>query len=362
MPSQLLTKPKRSTAVERSLSFVDAVREAAEQEMARDESVIVFGLDVDDPKAIQGTTRGLVEKFGPERVFGTPLSEDAMTGAAIGMALAGMRPIHVHIRMDFLLLAMNQLINVAAKSRSMFGGRANVPLVVRAMIGKSWGQGAQHSQGLHSMLMHVPGIKVVAPSTPYDAKGCLAAAVRDNDPVLYVEHRLLHFTKGPVPEASYTVQPGKARITQPGEDVTLVGISYMQVECLRAAKYLESIGIKAEVIDPIWLSPLDIDTICESVERTGRLIVVDTAWTNCGAAAEIVAQVAERLQGVRDLRMKRMGFAPTTCPTTPVLENLFYPNARTIAAAAADMVEEKPTGWMPDEHPELQSIEFKGPF
>jgi len=346
----------------RTLSFVDAVREAAEQEMVRDDSVIVFGLDVDDPKAIQGTTRGLVEKFGPERVFGTPLSEDAMTGAAIGMALAGLRPIHVHIRMDFLLLAMNQLINVAAKTRAMYGGRVNVPLVVRAMIGKSWGQGAQHSQGLHSMFMHVPGIKVVAPSTPYDAKGCLAAAVRDNDPVLYVEHRLLHFQKGPVPEASYTVQPGKARITQPGEDITLVGISYMQVECMRAAKYLESIGIKAEVIDPIWLSPLDIDTIAESVERTGRLIVVDTAWTNCGAAAEIVAQVAERLQGVRDLRMKRMGFAPTTCPTTPVLENLFYPNARTIAAAASDMVEEEECGWVPEERPELQSIEFKGPF
>lgn len=362
MPSQLLVKPKRVPVVERSLSFVDAVREAAEQEMARDDSVIVFGLDVDDPKAIQGTTRGLLEKFGPERVFGTPLSEDAMTGAAIGMALAGMRPIHVHIRMDFLLLAMNQLINVAAKSRSMYGGRVNVPMVVRAMIGKSWGQGAQHSQGLHSVFMHVPGIKVVAPSTPYDAKGCLAAAVRDNDPVLYVEHRLLHFQKGPVPEASYTVQPGKARITQPGEDITLVGISYMQVECLRAAKYLEGIGIKAEVIDPIWLSPLDIDTIAESVERTGRLIVVDTAWTNCGAAAEIVAQVAERLQGVRDLRMKRMGFAPTTCPTTPVLENLFYPNARTIAAAAGDMVEEEACGWMPEERPELQSIEFKGPF
>jgi pyruvate/2-oxoglutarate/acetoin dehydrogenase E1 component len=364
MLSQLLAKPKRVAppAVERTLSFVDAVREGAEQEMARDESVVVFGLDVDDPKAIQGTTRGLVEKFGPERVFGTPLSEDAMTGAAIGMALAGMRPIHVHIRMDFLLLAMNQLINVAAKSRSMFGGRANVPMVVRAMIGKSWGQGAQHSQGLHSMFMHVPGIKVVAPSTPYDAKGCLAAAVRDNDPVLYVEHRLLHFQKGPVPEAAYTVQPGKARITQPGDDVTLVGISYMQMECLRAAKYLERVGIAAEVIDPIWLSPLDIDTICKSVERTGRLIVVDTAWTNCGAAAEIVAQVAERLQGVRDIRMKRMGFAPTTCPTTPVLENLFYPNARTIAASAADMVEEEATGWIPDERPELQCIEFKGPF
>ena len=366
MPSPRLgVRPDRPAArppVERTLSFVDAVREAADLEMSRDPNVIVFGLDVDDPKAIQGTTRGLAAKYGPERVFGTPLSEDAMTGAAIGMALAGLRPVHVHIRMDFLLLAMNQLVNVAAKSRYMYGGRVNVPLVVRAMIGKSWGQGAQHSQGLHGMFMNVPGIKVVAPATPYDAKGCLAAAVRDDNPVLYVEHRLLHFQKGPVPEAAYTVEPGKARITRPGEDITLVGLSYMQVECLRAAKYLEDVGVSAEVIDPIWLSPLDVDTICESVERTGRLLVVDTAWTTCGAAAEIVALVAERLQGVRDLRLKRMGFAPTTCPTTPPLEDLFYPNARTVAAAARDLVEERPTGWLPAERPDLQSIEFKGPF
>jgi hypothetical protein len=166
----------RRAGVERTLSYVEAIREATDLEMGRDPSVILFGLDVDDPKAIQGTARGLVEKYGSERVFGTPLSEDAMTGAAVGMALAGLRPIHVHIRMDFLLLAMNQLVNVAAKTRSMYGGRANVPLVVRSMIGKSWGQGAQHSQGLHSLFMHVPGLKVVAPATPYDAKGCLAAA------------------------------------------------------------------------------------------------------------------------------------------------------------------------------------------
>src|SRR6266404_1044155 len=305
----------------RELSYVEAVREATDQEMARDPAVIVFGLDVDDPKAIQGTTRGLVEKYGTERVFGTPLSEDAMTGAAVGMALAGLRPIHVHIRMDFLMLAMNQLINVAAKSRYMFGGRVSVPLVVRAMIGKSWGQGAQHSQGLYSFFMHVPGLKVVAPSTPHDAKGCLSAAIRDDNPVLYVEHRLLHCQNGPVPEGSYVVAPGKARVTAAGEDITLVGISFMQMECLRARHYLADVGIHAEVIDPIWLSPLDIDTIAASVEKTGRLLVVDTAWLPCGAGAEIVAQVAERLQGVRDLSLKRLGYAPATCPTTPALEN-----------------------------------------
>src|SRR3954451_2144030 len=218
-------------AAGRNLSFVEAVREAADLEMARDPNVIVFGLDVDDPKAIQGTTRGLAAKYGPGRVFGTPLSEDAMTGAAVGMAMAGLRPIHVHIRMDFLLLAMNQIVNVAAKSRYMFGGQVSVPLVVRAMIGKSWGQGAQHSQGLHSFFMHVPGLKVVAPATPHDAKGCLLAAIRDDNPVLYVEHRLLHFQQGPTPEGSYTVVPGQARITAKGRDLTIVGISAMQVEC-----------------------------------------------------------------------------------------------------------------------------------
>src|SRR3984893_13236100 len=242
-------QPARET--ERILSYVEAVREATDQEMARDPSVLVFGLDVNDPKAIQGTTRGLVEKYGPERLFGTPLSEDAMTGVAIGAALAGLRPIHVHIRMDFLMLAMNQLVNVAAKSRYMYGGQVHVPIVVRSMIGKSWGQGAQHSQGLYSMFMHVPGLKVVAPTTPYDAKGCLIYAIRDNDPVMYVEHRILHFEKGPVPEISYTVAPGNARITAEGDDVTLIGISHMQLECLRARYYLESVGIHAEVIDPI---------------------------------------------------------------------------------------------------------------
>jgi pyruvate/2-oxoglutarate/acetoin dehydrogenase E1 component len=347
---------------ERSLSYIDAIREATDQEMERDASVLVFGLDVDDPKAIQGTTRGLLAKYGAERVFGTPLSEDAMTGAAIGMALAGLRPIHVHIRMDFLMLAMNQLVNVAAKSRYMYGGEVSIPLVVRSMIGKSWGQGAQHSQGLYSFFMHVPGLKVVAPTTPYDAKGCLIEAIRDDNPVLFVEHRILHFQNGPVPANDYTVAPGKARVTATGQDVTLVGISQMQADCLRARLYLEEVGIQAEVIDPIWLSPLDVDTIAQSVEKTGRLLVVDNGWVCCGAGAEIAAQVAERLQGRREFRLRRMGFAPVTCPTAPRLEALYYPDGRTIAAAARDLVEETQTGWMPRERPELNSFVFKGPF
>ena len=347
--------------MERSISYVDAIREATELEMQRDDRVLLFGLDVDDPKAILGTTRGLQDKFGAERVFGTPLSEDAMTGAAIGMALAGLRPIHVHIRMDFVMLAMNQLVNMAAKSSYMFGGQESVPLVVRSIIGKSWGQGAQHSQGLHAMFMHVPGLKVVAPSTPYDAKGCLIQAIRDDNPVIYVEHRILYYQKGPVPAGDYTVRPGRARITIGGKDLTLVGISYMQVECLKAQRYLELAGIAAEVIDPIWLSPLDIDTIEASVRRTGKLLVVDSGWSTCGAGAEILAAIAERTQG-DSLRLARMGFAPVPCPTTPSFEGLFYPDARSIASRAHALVNGPGARWMPKERAEFKDIEFKGPF
>jgi pyruvate/2-oxoglutarate/acetoin dehydrogenase E1 component len=347
---------------EREATYVEALREAVDQEMARDPSVVCFGLDVDDPKAIQGTTRGLLEKYGPERVFGTPLAEDAMTGVAIGMALAGLRPIHVHIRMDFLLLAMNQLVNIAAKASYMYGGQVHVPLVVRSMIGKSWGQGAQHSQGLYPLFMQVPGLLVAAPTNPHDAKGCLIAAIREDDPVLLVEHRLLYPHKGPVPEAPYRVPPGRARVVAAGRDVTLVGVSHALVECLRAQRYLEAVGVAAEVIDPIWLAPLDAETIAASVARTGRLVAVDNGWTACGAGAEIVARVVERLQGERELAVRRLGFAPTPCPPTPSLEQLYYPDARSIAAAAFDLVEGRATGWVPDERADALEAPFRGPF
>ncbi len=348
--------------MERLLTYAEAIREATDQEMSRDPSVLVLGLGVDDFKGIYGTTRGLAEKFGGDRVVDTPLSEDAMTGAAIGAALSGLRPIHVHIRMDFVLLAMNQIVNIAAKSRYMYGGSVSVPIVIRSIIGRSWGQGAQHSQGLQSFFMHVPGLKVVAPSTPYDAKGCLIESIRDDNPVMFVEHRMLHAQRGPVPEAAYTVPFGKGRVLARGDDVTLVGISYMAVECLRAQRYLDTVGIGAEVIDPVSLSPLDVETIVESVRRTGRLIVIDCAWTSCGASAEIVARVAERLQGGTPVQLRRIGFAPVTCPTTKNLEDLFYPDARAIASAAYTMMHGGDDGWAPPpvEAPEI--IEFKGPF
>src|SRR5262245_15928159 len=236
---------------DRLLSYVKALREGVWQEMERDPAVLVLGIDVDDHKAIQGSTGGLQERFGKERVFSTPLSEDAMTGVAIGAAMAGLRPIHVHIRMDFLMLCMNQLVNMAAKAHYMYGGAIRVPIVVRSMIGKSWGQGAQHSQGLYAMFMHVPGLKVVAPSNAYDAKGCMIAAIRDDNPVIFVEHRLLYPTDAYVPEEPYTVEFGHARTCTRGDDITVVGISNMLVECLRAQELLTEAGVHAEVIDPI---------------------------------------------------------------------------------------------------------------
>ncbi len=254
------------------IRYVDAIAEGCIQEMARDERVFVFGLDVDDHKKIQGSTAG-IEKFGPERLFGTPLSEDAMTGVAVGAAMYGLRPIHVHIRMDFMTLAANQLINMAAKTHYMYNGALSIPLVVRTMIGRSWGQGAQHSQALHSMFAHIPGMRVVAPSNAHDAKGCMIAAIRDNNPVIFMEHRLLCNHKSYVPTDAFEMEIGKGRVVKEGKDITVVGISHMALEATRAAHHLESIGVFAEIIDPIWINPLDIDLIRRSVAKTGRLFL-----------------------------------------------------------------------------------------
>lgn len=349
---------------QRSLRYVDALREATIQEMERDDKVFLFGLDVDDHKGIQGSTIGLQERFGAERVFSTPLSEDAMTGVAVGAAMAGMRPIFVHIRMDFVLLCMNQLINMAAKAHYMYGGQVNVPLVVRCMIGKSWGQGAQHSQALHSMFMHVPGLKVVMPSNAHDAKGCMISAIRDNNPVILIEHRLLYSTECYVPEAPYTVEMGKARVCGSGADITVVGISNMVMECLRARDLLTEVGISAEVIDPISLAPLDIDTILDSVNRTGRLLVVDCAWTDCGASAEIMARISESPKRRREIQMERIGFAFSPCPPSPPLEQAFYPDPSKIASRIHSMVRQHQTQWVPDSEKATltHELQFRGPF
>lgn len=347
--------------MERVLSYSEALREAVYQEMSRDPSIILFGQGVDDPKAILGTTKGLLEKFGSERVFDTPLAEDGMTGVAIGAALAGLRPLYTHIRMDFLLLAMNQIVNMAAKMHYMYGGAVFVPIVIRSMIGKSWGQGPQHSQSIYPLFMNIPGLKIVAPSTPYDAKGTLIQSLRDNNPVMFIEHRHLYYQKGYVPEESYTVHFGKARTLAKGKDITLVGISQMAVECFRASRYLLEAGVEAEVIDPVSLSPLDISTIEASVAKTRKLIVVDNAWMPCGAGSEIITQLVEKNLH-KDMSIQRMGFAFVPCPTTPSLEQHFYPDAKKIASKVYEIVYPGRTSWRPTTKLQIEEVEFKGPF
>jgi pyruvate/2-oxoglutarate/acetoin dehydrogenase E1 component len=347
--------------VNRILGYADAIREALDQEMENDPTVIVLGAGVDDPKRILETTKGLLEKYGNHRVFDTPLAEDGMTGVAIGAALAGLRPVHVHIRMDFILLAMNQVVNMAAKISHMYGGALYVPLVIRSIIGKSWGQGAQHSQSIYPSFMNIPGLKIVAPSTPYDAKGCLIQSIRDDNPVMFIEHRLLYYQKGLVPEDCYSLPLGRARILIEGHDITLIGISQMAIECLRSQAYLNEVAISAEVIDPVSLYPLDMDTITNSVKKTKRLIVVDNAWISCGAGAEIIARLAE-IGILHDVAVCRMGFASVPCPTTPTLEQVFYPDARKIALQAYNMLNPVKKKWQPEANPQIEEIEFKGPF
>src|SRR5258707_1346012 len=253
--------------------------------------------------------------------------------------------------------------NMAAKMSYMFSGAHHVPLVVRAIIGRSWGQGAQHSQAFHSYFMHIPGLRVVAPTTPHDAKGCLISAIRDDNPVIMIEHRMLHNVKGVVPETSYEVPYGRARTLSPGKDITIVGISHMALECVRAKHLLLEAGIDAEVIDPVSLSPLDGEGIARSVERTGRLLVVDTGWLSCGASSEILAEVFEKIGHKRPFLGRRMGYLPTPCPTTKVLENLYYPSAQSIAATAYRLVRgDDAAAWQPATADSREVVEFRGPF
>jgi len=232
---------------------------------------------------------------------------------------------------------------------------------VRSAIGRSWGQGAQHSQALQSLFMHIPGLRVVMPSTPYDAKGALVASIRDDNPVMFIEHRLLYAQRGHVPEELYAAEIGRARVLLEGTDVTIVATSHMVVESLRAAHALRDVGIRAEVVDPVWLAPLDVDTIADSARKTGRVLIVDNGWTACGASAEILARIVEATDGA--VRVRRMGFEPVTCPTTRNLEDLFYPNGRRIAEAAYAIVRGRDANdFVPNVVDAGEIVEFKGPF
>jgi pyruvate/2-oxoglutarate/acetoin dehydrogenase E1 component len=326
----------------RSLKYCQAIHEALDLCMAQDPAVYLMGLGVDDPKGIFGTTLGLKEKYGAGRVLDMPTSENGMTGVAIGSALAGMRPVMVHQRIDFTLLALDQIMNQAAKWHYMFGGRLTVPLVIRMVVGRGWGQGPQHSQSLQALFAHVPGLKVVMPATPWDAKGLLIASIEDDSPVIFIEHRWLHNLHGPVGEGIYRVPLGEARIAREGEDLTIAATSYMVVEALQAAARLAEEDIQAEVIDLRSLKPFDDRRLLESVRKTGRLIAADTGWTSVGFSAEVVARVAERAFGDLKCAPRRVALPDSPTPSTPALANHYYPRAAQLAAAAREMLGREP--------------------
>ena len=349
----------------RELKFHDAIREAIDICMARDSAVYIMGLGVPDPKGIFGTTLGLQGKYGPERVMDMPLSENALTGVAIGSALAGMRPIMTHQRIDFALLALEQLVNQGANWYYMFGGKQPVPLVVRMIIGRGWGQGAQHAQSLQAWFAHVPGLKVVMPAMPHDAKGLLVAAIEDDNPVMFIEHRWLHNMAGPVPEGHFRVPLGSARVVREGDAVTIVATSYMVIEALRAAELLAADGVSAEVVDVRSLRPLDEATILASVRKTGRCIAADTGWTSVGFAAEIVARVAEGAFESLVAPPVRIALPDCPTPTAPALAADYYPRAVHIASAAGRLLglkkdyEAEAVSTIPLDVPDLS---FTGPF
>lgn len=318
----------------KKLTFAKAILEATSQCMENDSSVYVMGLGVPDQGAIFGTTTSLQEKFGQQRVMDMPAAENGMTGIAIGSAIAGMRPILVHQRVDFALLSVEQLVNQAAKWHYSFNGKMNVPLVVRMIIGRGWGQGPQHSQSLYSWFGHIPGLKVVMPFSAHDAKGLLISAIEDNNPVIFFEHRWLHNITDGVPEEMYRIPIGKARIIRDGLNITLVGIGHTVYECLRAAQILEENGVSAEVIDLRSVRPLDEETILASVRKTGHLIMVDDDWATCGLSSEILAIVAEKAFSSLKSAPVRMTWADHPLPTSPALSEDFYTSFVKIALNA----------------------------
>ena len=348
----------------RELKYYQAIHEATDLCMAKDPSVYVIGLGATDPKGIFGTTSGLEQKYGSQRIMDMPCAENGMTGVVLGSALVGMRPIMLHQRIDFAVLALEQIVNQAAKWHYMFGGRKAVPLVIRLLVGRGWGQGPQHSQSLQSWFAHVPGLRVVMPSTPQDAKGLLISAVEDDNPVVFLEHRWLHNVSGPVPEGLYRVPLGESRVLRRGRDVTIVAFSYAALEAHRAAEELARDGIEAEVIDPRSLRPFDAGPILESVRKTGRLLVADTSWKHAGFSAEVLARVAEEGVALK-CPPRRIGLPECPTPTSPALAAHYYPGVADLVAAACEMVRSRLVIRPPVDlsvHHDVPDPSFTGPF
>jgi pyruvate dehydrogenase E1 component beta subunit len=321
----------------REITFAEAVREALAEEMRRDPAVFIIGEDVAEAGTPFKVLSGLVEEFGTERVIDTPISEPGFTGMGVGAAMTGMRPVVDIMFGDFLTLAMDQIVNQAAKVHYMSGGKMKVPVVFRTNLGATRRSAAQHSQSLHAWVSHVPGLKVALPATPYDAKGLLKTAIRDENPVVFFEDKMMHKMKGPVPEEEYTLPFGVADIKLKGEDITLVATSSMVQVALGAAEKLKEIGLRAEVIDPRTTVPLDKQTLVESAKKTSRAIVIDEGYEQYGATAEIASVIADGAFYYLDAPVKRMGAMNVPIPFSPALEDLTVPTEETVFEMARSL-------------------------
>ena len=316
------------------ITYREAVKEALREEMRRDERVFMLGEDIGIYGGALGVTAGMIEEFGPERIRNTPISEAAIAGTAVGAAAMGMRPVAEIMYMDFTTLSMDQLVNQAAKIRYMFGGKAKIPMVLRTQAGAGRCNAGQHSQSLEAWFVHIPGLYVIQPSTPYDAKGLLKSAIRDDNPVIFIEHKMIYATKGEVPEGEYLVPIGVADVKREGTDVTIVATSMMLFSALEAAAELAKGGIEAEVVDPRTLFPLDMETILNSVKKTNHLVIVHEANERCGVGAEIAAQVADKGFDYLDAPIKRVCGPNSVIPYNQHLERLFIPSVEGIVKAA----------------------------
>jgi pyruvate dehydrogenase E1 component beta subunit len=329
----------------RFLTYCEAIREAHAQLLASDSRVFIFGQGLWSPWYVGASMSDLDKEFGRCRILDSPVSENSTTGAAIGAAIAGMRPIVVHPRMDFMLLATDPIVNQAANWSYLFAGQVSVPLVIRAIINRGGEQGAQHSQALQALFMHIPGLKVVMPSTPYDAKGLLIAAVYDGNPVMFIDDRWLYSERGDVPEQMYRVQIGAAEIRRAGKDVTVVATSYMAPRAVEAAEILEQQGIDAEVIDLRSIKPWDRECVLTSVRKTHRLVVTDAAWETCGVAAEIAATVASQAFDFLHAPISRVCLPDVPAPMSAPLEKAYYIGKAEIVAAVERLVALKEKEW-----------------
>lgn len=326
-----------NSAGSREIGYVEAVNEALDYALEHDGNFFVMGQGVNDVSGLFGATKDLSKKYGTQRVFDTPLSENALTGVAIGAALTGMRPFYIHNRPDFLLMAMDQIANHAAKWNYMFGGGQKLPMVIWTVTARGWGSAAQHSQALQGLFLHVPGLKIVMPTTPYDTKGFIISAIADNNPVIIMEHRWLFKQKGYVPEEPYALPIGKGNVRRQGNDVSIIAASYMVVEAMKAAQQLQERGINAEVIDLCSIKPLDKALILKTVEKTGRAVVADTGWITGGLAAEISAFLCEKAFGKLKAPVKRVACPDVPTPASYVLEEAFYKGYKDIVEAATEV-------------------------